>query len=118
MAVTAASLAATLGITVTNSQDPTDPGLVEAGRLLSIASSLVAKWRHDPDDTLQCPEAITDEAVVRTAGHLKSREGFGRADGKLQIGRDLSVKLRPAAASAVRQSGAAALLSPWVKRGA
>ena len=56
MAVDAAALAAALGITVADAAADDDPGIVEAGRLLSIAGALVTAHLHDvpPDDT-DCP---------------------------------------------------------------
>ena len=87
----------------------------EAGRLRTIAGALVDAYLHDPDDTMGCPETIRDEAVIRTAGHLQNRVGFGRADGRFKVG-GAQFNIAPAARSAVRQSGAAALLAPWVKR--
>ena len=117
MAVTAASLAAALGIKVIDADDDTDPGLVEAGRLLAIAGALVDAYRRDPDDEMECPEAVRDEAIIRTAGHVNiGRAGFGRAEGRVEVGEAVSLNIQPAARSAVRQSGAGALLAPWVRR--
>ena len=116
MAVTAASLAAALGITVADSSDENDPGLVEAGRLLSVASGLVTAYLRGATD---CPEAIQDEAVIRTAGHVQNRAGFGHVEGKLRAGGSsggVEIPTVGPARSPVRQSGAAALLAPWVKR--
>ena len=116
MAVTAASLAAALGITVADAADDTDAGIVEAARLLSIAGALVDAYLRDPDDTLECPVAIRDEAIIRTAGHARGRRNFGQIEGRLRAGGAHIGELQPAARSAVRQSGAAALLAPWVLR--
>ena len=115
MAVTRSELAALLGIAVADATDETDAGIVEAGRLLTLAGALVDAYLRDPDDTLECPEAIRDEAVIRTAGHVQNRAGFGRAHGRLKVG-GAQIDVQPAARSAVRQSGAAAVLAPWVKR--
>ena len=113
MAVTAASLAAVLGIPVADADDDTDTGIVEAGRLLSIATSLVTSYLRGAAD---CPVDIQDEAVIRTAGHVQNRLAFG-------VGEDARLKAAgvqfwnvTGAASAVRRSGAGALLAPWVKR--
>ena len=106
MAVTAASLAAALGITG-------DGAETEGGRLLSVAGALVDAYLRGATD---CPEAIRDEAVIRTAGHVRGRHGFGRVEGRLEVGESVKLNVQPAARSAVRQSGAAALLAPWVKR--
>ena len=113
MAVTAGSLASALGITVTDADADDDPGLVTAARLLSIATELVAAYLRGATD---CPEAIRDEAVIRTAGHVQARAGYGLLEGRMKVGGSLQYDLQPAARAAVRQSGAAALLAPWVRR--
>ena len=118
MAVDAAGLAAALGITVADASAANDPGIVEAGRLLSIAGALVTAYLHDDPDDTDCPEAIRDEAVVRTAGHVMNRAGFGRVEGTVAVGSTMKTPLAPMARSAVRQSGAAALLAPFVRRSA
>ena len=116
MALTAGSLASALGIPVADADDDDDPGLVEGARLLSIAESLVDAYRRDPDDEMGCPESIRDEAVIRTAGHVRQgRSGFGAVEGRFKIS-SAQFDLQPLARSAVRQSGAAALLAPWVRR--
>ena len=115
MAVTAASLAAALGIAVADASADDDPGIVEAGRLLSIAGDLVTAYLHDdpPDDT-DCPADVRDEATIRTSGHVMSRTGYGVGDGRHKVA-GVSFEVHTARA-AVRQSGAAALLAPWVRR--
>ena len=113
MAVDAASLAAALGITVADASADDDPGIVEAGRLLSIAGALVTAYLHGATD---CPAEIRDEAVIRTAGHVMNRTGYGIADGRHKVA-GVSLEVHTARA-AVRQSGAAALLAPWVRRSA
>ena len=90
--------------------------LVEAGRLLTLAGELVDAYLRDPDDTLECPETVRDEAIIRTAGHVRGRHNYGRIEGRLKAGGAHMGELQPAARSAVRQSGAAALLAPWVLR--
>ena len=62
-----------------------------------------------------CPDVIQDEAIIRTAGHVRNRRGFGVQDGRIKTGA-VQMDLAPVGVSAVRQSGAAALLSPWVRR--
>ncbi len=111
MAVTAASLAAALGITVADAAKPDDPGIVEAARLLDVAGELVAAYLRGGT----APPAIVDEATIRTAGHVQHRNAYGRAVGRVKAG-GAAIDLQPAARSAVRQSGAAALLAPWVRR--
>ena len=115
MAVTAASLAAALGITVADAQAKDDPGILEAGRLLSIAGALVAAYLHDSPDDTDCPADIRDEAVIRSAGYMQNRRTGGHVDGIMKVS-GIAFLQTPAAASAVRQSGAAALLAPFVRR--
>ena len=114
MAVDAAGLAAALGITVADAADDTDTGIVEAARLLAIAGPLVDAYLRG---STSCPNTIVDEAVIRTAGHVKDRRTFGVQEGRLKAG-GVQIDLSPAAAGAVRQSGAAGLLAPWVRRSA
>ena len=114
MAVTAASLATALGIAVADATDPNDPGIVEAGRLATLAGELVDSYLRG---STTCPETIRDEAVIRTAGHVQgNRAGFGRVAGVVEVGDAVRLNMQPPAVSPVRQSGAAALLSPWVRR--
>ena len=122
MAVTADSLAVALGLATQAAldasprTDATTAAVTEAGRLLSVATSLVDAYLRSADHT--CPDAVYDEAVIRTAGHVMNRAGFGRVEGRLEVGEGggLRMNVQPAARSAVRQSGAAALLAPWVVR--
>ena len=112
MAVTAAGLASALGITVADPNNDTDTGIVEAQRLLDIAGELADSYLRGGE----APETIRDEAIIRTAGHVKSaRRGFGTQAGRYKVS-SVAFDLAPAGVSAVRQSGAAALLAPWVRR--
>ena len=115
MAVTAAALAAVLGITVADADDETDPGIVEGARLLAIAGELVTAYLRGATD---CPTAIRDEATIRTAGHVQQRAGYGAVEGRLEAGAAVRFNVQPLARAAVRQSGAAVLLAPWVRRSA
>ena len=110
MAVTAASLAAALGIKVAENPPVDDPGLVEAGRLLTLAGALVDAYLRDPDNTRSCPVGVRDEAIIRTAGHARGRHNYGRIEGRIEAGGARMGTLQPAARSAVRQSGAAAFV--------
>ena len=114
-AIDAAGLAAALGITVAAADAKDDPGIVEAGRLLSIAGALVDAYLHSADDTA-CPVDVRNESLIRVAGHVMNRAGFGRVEGAVQISSTLKPPLAPMARAAVRQSGAAALLAPFVRR--
>ena len=102
MALTSAALATALGI---------DDG-PEAVRLLAVAGELVTAHLRG---STSCPVEIRDEATIRTAGHLMNRSGYGKAD-SVKVG-TLALKL-VTAASPIRQSGAGAILSPFVKRSA
>ena len=117
MAVAPAGLAAALGVAVADVDAEDDAGIVEAARLLAIAAPLVAAYLRDPDNTMGCPDAVRDEAVIRTAGHVQSRATYGVQEGRVKAG-GVQIDITPAARSAVRQSGAAALLAPWVRRSA
>ncbi len=79
-----------------------------AARLLPVATALVD--RHAPG----APEAIANEAAIRTAGWLFGSPPALTAHRSIEAGGD-AVKIEPRnpAASALRASGAAALLSPW-----
>ena len=116
MAVDAASLAAALALEVQFSMDDppvpveNDPGIVNATRLLEIAGPLVDAYLRGGT----APEAIRDEAIIRTAGHLLPRRS-GHEAGTMRAGM-VQMNLAPVGVSAVRQSGAAALLAPWVRR--
>ena len=112
MAVNASELAVLFGITVEDATDDADTGIVEATRLLAVAGPLVDAYLRGGTD---CPAAVRDEAVIRTAGHVQSRKSFGTVEGRMKVGGAQFV-LSPAAAGSVRQSGAAALLAPYVRR--
>ena len=78
-----------------------------ATRLLPVASALVTKYAP------AAPDAISNEAVVRCAAYLAEhpaaairREGIG----------DIDTSFAPANLSALRHSGASALLSSWRRR--
>ena len=110
MAVTAATLAAALGIAVEDAGSETDPGILEATRLLSLAGPLVDAYLRGGE----APDAIRDEAIIRTAGHLLPRR-FGHEGARVKAGA-VQIDLSPVSVSSVRQSGAAALLAPYVRR--
>ena len=70
-------------------------------RLLAVGVAIVG--REAPD----APETIANEAVIRSCAWLYQTG--------ISIG-ELSVDNRTHAASALRASGARALLSPWIER--
>ena len=80
-------------------------GNATAARLLVVASALVTQYATAPD-------AIANEAVIRTAGYLHADEPAARMLRSVDVNEAIKIEFR-AAGSAVRLSGAAALLSPW-----
>ena len=100
MAVTldAAELAAALGVES-----------AIATRLLPVASALVEKYAP------AAPEAIQNEATIRTSGWLSEQPAAAvRSE---RIG-DIQTDYSPSHLSALRHSGAMALLTGWkVRRG-
>ena len=105
MAVTAADVAAELGIVA---PDATGARYL---RHYAIAVAHVDAYLRGSET---CPDAIRDEAIVRTTGHVRTKtdERFGevRTGGGIRI-------TTGASGSPVRQSGAAALLAPYVDWG-
>ena len=80
-----------------------------ADRLLAVASALVT--RHAP----AAPDAVANEAALRCAGWLKDQPSSSVRS--RSVG-PLSADYSPSMTSALRHSGAMALLSPWkVRRG-
>ena len=99
-ALTAATLAASICTTEGHAQ-----------RLLPVAEALVERYGAD------APAAVRQEAAIRTAGYLEERPAWGPGGDSETIGP--MVKSRDYAAgsiSALRHSGAMALLSPWKVR--
>ena len=75
-----------------------------ADRLHGVAVALVERYAPE------APEAVQNEAVIRTAGWLAEQPPAGvRSE---TIG-DEAYEYAPAMVSALRHSGAMALLSPW-----
>ena len=101
MAVDAAALALALGVPNT-----------ESTRLLPIATALVDAYLRGGE----APAEIYDEAIIRTAGHVRVRTPAHMADGGRLKTAGVQTDITPGARSAVRASGAGALLAPWVKR--
>ncbi len=96
MAVSPADLALEIGITQ-----------ARAEQLLMVATALVDRFAPD------APEPIKDEAVIRSAGYLVEQPRAAiRSD---SVG-DLSTSYAATHVSALRHSGAMALLSPWKER--
>ena len=78
-----------------------------ATRVLAVASELVT--RHAPD----ARNAISNEAVIRTAGWLAEQSS---AASRSETEGDIRTSYVPTMQSALRHSGAMALLSPWKVR--
>ena len=91
--LTAAQLAEAVGVSSTT-----------AGRLLAVASALVERYATD------APHAISNEAAIRTAGWLAEQPA---AAIRAETEADISTSYAPSMQSALRHSGAMALLSPW-----
>ena len=91
--LTAAQLAEAVGVSLTT-----------AGRLLAVAGGLVERYAPD------APHAISNEAAIRTAGWLAEQPA---AAIRAETEADISTSYAPSMQSALRHSGAMALLSPW-----
>lgn len=75
-----------------------------ADRLHPVAVALVERYAP------KAPEAVQNEAVIRTAGWLSEQPPAGVRSESLG---DETYEYAPAMVSALRHSGAMALLSPW-----
>ena len=78
-----------------------------ATRLLPVCTAVVNQY------AASAPSAVADEAVIRMSAYLAS-QATG-AEREVKITEHLSVAYR-APGSALRQSGASALLAPWRAR--
>ena len=78
-----------------------------ATRLLAVATALVERYAPD------APDAISNEAAVRSAGWLAEQPA---AAIRAETEGDISTSYAPSQMSALRHSGAMALLSPWKAR--
>lgn len=78
-----------------------------AARLLPVASALVLRYAPG------APDSMHDEGVIRTTGWLQEHpHGAIRSESQ----GDISTSYATASVSALRHSGAMALLSPWKQR--
>ena len=91
--ITAAQLAEAVGVDSTT-----------ATRLLAVATELVTRYAPDP------PDSVANEAAIRTAGWLAE---MPRAAITSESEGDIRTSYAPTMLSALRHSGAMALLSPW-----
>ena len=78
-----------------------------ATRLLAVASALVLRFAP------AAPDPVQDEAVIRCAGYLNEQPA---ASIRSEIVGDITTDYAPNNLSALRHSGAMALLSPWKVR--
>ena len=90
-------------------------GIADAPRLRAVCLSLVEQYAPG------APDHVKSEAVIRTAAYLNTADGSTGALQQIQItggssGASVDLKFRSTCSSALRYSGAAALLSPWRKR--
>ena len=76
----------------------------EATRFLAVSSALV--HRYAPD----APDPVSNEAVIRCSGWLNEQP---HAAVRSEAIGDISTAYAPTHTSALRHSGAMALLSPW-----
>ena len=80
-------------------------GNAAAARLLAVASQVVAQYAG------AAPDAIANEAATRVAAYLLADDAGARVLRQLKT-ESVEIEIR-APGSAVRLSGAGALLSPW-----
>lgn len=73
----------------------------------ATAAALVERYAPD------APQAVKDESVIRCAGYLADMPA---ASVSRQVIGPMEVEVMPARQSALRNSGAMALLSPWKVR--
>lgn len=102
--ITAAALAEALGLDATEADE-----LAEATRLLSVASAIIIKYAPD------APDAVQNEAVLRFSGYIHGTSETYGAHLKQDFGA-IAIEYPTNHGLAFRNSGAAALLSPWKVR--
>ena len=81
-------------------------GNATASRLFNVAKGLVERYAP------ACPDDVHNEALLRTAAYLHADDPALRVLRSVKVPDALEVEPR-APGSAVRLSGAAALMSPW-----
>ena len=88
-------------------------GNAEAVRLLAVATALV-----DKEGAEEAPDPISNESVLRVAGYIHQQPSSTAVFSGMKAGGDaVDLMFRSPATSAVRLSGARALLSSWKSRG-
>ena len=78
-----------------------------AERVLAVATEMVQRYAPD------APEAVQNEAVIRTSGYLAQHPSDARRDSTTG---GVSSSWAVTHTSALRHSGAMSLLSPWKVR--
>ena len=101
-----------MAITITSTELETligvDPAV--AVRLLGVASALVNQY------CASCPDAIANEATIRTSAYLKDGAPHATLQ-RLESGASVELEYqKPSGRSALRFSGAMSLLSPYKRR--
>ena len=81
-------------------------GNATASRLFNVAKGLVERYAP------ACPDDLHAEALLRTAAYMHADDPALRVLKSVKVGDALEVEPR-APGSAVRLSGAGALMSPW-----
>ena len=99
--ITAADLRADLGLSADNPDD-----VKTAARLHAVALAAVNGYAPGAADDLK------NEAIIRTAAYLHSDDPAVRPLRRMEVGEAVNLEPR-APGSALRLSGAAALLSPY-----
>ena len=94
--ITAAELGQAVGVDLTT-----------ATRLLAVAAALVNRYAPD------APDAVANEAAIRAAGWLAEQPSASITS---ETEGDIRTSYAPTMLSALRHSGAMALLSPWKVR--
>ena len=96
-------------ITATELAEAVGVDLATATRLLAVATELVTRYAPD------APDAVAIEAAIRTTGWLAEQPSAAITS---ETEGDIRTSYAPTMLSALRHSGAMALLSPWkVRRG-
>ena len=95
-----------MAVTLTSSELTDALDVTDAGRLLVVVTELVEHYAPD------APDAVQNEAAIRAAGWLSQRPYAASGD---TVG-PLSASYAPGQHSALRHSGAMALLSPYKVR--
>ena len=94
-------------LTVSEVEAETGANSATATRLLAVATALIEQYGAN------APEAVENEAALRVAGYL---HGQPKASIRAESVGSVSAEYAPSRQSALRHSGAMALLSPFKVR--